>query len=53
VLLTHPDVADAAVIGVDSVEQATELPRSVGIHCCLLNLTSSVAPTSFTPNLRR
>ncbi|KAJ7099954.1 AMP binding protein [Mycena belliarum] len=27
-LLTHPDVADAAVIGVDSVAEATELPRA-------------------------
>jgi acyl-CoA synthetase (AMP-forming)/AMP-acid ligase II len=29
ILLTHPDIADAAVIGVDDVEQATELPRFV------------------------
>jgi len=28
VLLTHPDIADAAVIGVDSAKQATELPRA-------------------------
>lgn len=27
VLLTHPDIIDVGVIGVDSVEQATELPR--------------------------
>ncbi|KAJ7679741.1 hypothetical protein B0H17DRAFT_943890 [Mycena rosella] len=27
-LLTHPEIADAAVIGVDSIEQATELPRA-------------------------
>ena len=28
VLLTHPDIADAAVVGVDSVREATELPRA-------------------------
>jgi 4-coumarate--CoA ligase len=29
VLLTHPDVADTAVIGVNSAKEATELPRFV------------------------
>jgi acyl-CoA synthetase (AMP-forming)/AMP-acid ligase II len=28
ILLTHPDIADAAVIGVESVREATELPRA-------------------------
>ncbi|ELU40892.1 AMP binding protein [Rhizoctonia solani AG-1 IA] len=28
VLLSHPDIIDAGVIGIESVEQATELPRS-------------------------
>ncbi|KAF7316075.1 4-coumarate--CoA ligase-like 7 [Mycena indigotica] len=31
-LLTHPDIADAAVIGVESAEQATELPRAYVVH---------------------
>jgi 4-coumarate--CoA ligase len=39
VLFTHPDIADAAVIGVDSVEQATELPRFVHVpYLCPLTL---------------
>ncbi|KAF9447183.1 AMP binding protein [Macrolepiota fuliginosa MF-IS2] len=32
VLLTHPDIADAAVIGVESAKQATELPRAYVVH---------------------
>jgi 4-coumarate--CoA ligase len=27
VLLTHPEIADAAVIGLESIKEATELPR--------------------------
>ena len=30
VLLQHPEIADSGVIAVDSVEEATELPRYVG-----------------------
>ena len=29
-LLRHPDVADVAVVGIDSKEEATELPRCAG-----------------------
>ncbi|KAJ7188623.1 AMP binding protein [Mycena filopes] len=32
VLLTHPDIADAAVIGLESVVEATELPRAYIVH---------------------
>ncbi|KAJ7199315.1 AMP binding protein [Mycena haematopus] len=32
VLLTHPDITDTAVIGVDDIEQATELPRAYVVH---------------------
>ncbi|EUC55217.1 4-coumarate-CoA ligase [Rhizoctonia solani AG-3 Rhs1AP] len=32
VLLSHPDIIDAGVIGIESVEQATELPRAYVVH---------------------
>ncbi|CAE6398074.1 unnamed protein product [Rhizoctonia solani] len=32
VLLSHPDIIDAGVIGIESVEQATELPRAYIVH---------------------
>lgn len=32
VLLTHPDIADVAVIGVESTKKATELPRAYIVH---------------------
>ncbi|KAK2463157.1 hypothetical protein APHAL10511_004812 [Amanita phalloides] len=32
VLLTHPDIADAAAIGVYSEKEATELPRAYVVH---------------------
>jgi hypothetical protein len=35
VLLTHPDIADVAVIGVENHEQATELPRCVRPLCLI------------------
>ncbi|KAL5639027.1 hypothetical protein ACGC1H_003414 [Rhizoctonia solani] len=32
VLLSHPDIIDAGVIGIESMEQATELPRAYVVH---------------------
>ncbi|KAJ7125064.1 AMP binding protein [Mycena epipterygia] len=32
VLLAHPDIADAAVIGLESIKEATELPRAYVVH---------------------
>ncbi|KAI0687441.1 AMP binding protein [Cytidiella melzeri] len=32
ILLLHPDIVDCAVIGVESVEEATELPRAYVVH---------------------
>jgi acyl-CoA synthetase (AMP-forming)/AMP-acid ligase II len=46
VLLTHPEVADTAVIGVDSAKEATELPRYVS-----LSLVSSHVRTA-APSFR-
>ncbi|KAG8680839.1 hypothetical protein FRC09_017929, partial [Ceratobasidium sp. 395] len=41
VLLTHPDIVDAGVIGVHSEEQATELPRAYVVHRAGASLSKS------------
>ncbi|KAJ7443815.1 AMP binding protein [Mycena latifolia] len=46
-LLTHPDIADAAVIGVDSVEQATELPRAYIVPARSDQLKTPAAKAAF------
>ncbi|KAJ7721954.1 AMP binding protein [Mycena maculata] len=47
VLLTHPDIADAAVIGVESVERATELPRAYVVHAHPEKVVSAQARAKF------
>ncbi|KAJ6557890.1 AMP binding protein [Mycena capillaripes] len=51
ILLTHPDLADAAVIGVDSVEQATELPRAYVVHAHPEKLANSEAKAAFADSV--
>ncbi|KAJ7196472.1 AMP binding protein [Mycena pura] len=47
VLLTHPDIADAGVVGVDSVEQATELPRAYVVHANPEKVKTTQAKAAF------
>ncbi|THU85047.1 AMP binding protein [Dendrothele bispora CBS 962.96] len=47
ILLTHPDIADAAVIGVESVKEATELPRAYVVHAKPSTLKSEADKEAF------
>ncbi|KAJ7350441.1 AMP binding protein [Mycena albidolilacea] len=47
VLLTHPDIADAAVIGLESVKEATELPRAYVVHAHPEKVRSAEAKAAF------
>ncbi|KAJ7359705.1 AMP binding protein [Mycena albidolilacea] len=53
VLLTHPDIVDAAVIGVESREQATELPRAYVIHARPQEIESAAGKTAFAQSVAK
>ncbi|KAG5342590.1 hypothetical protein C0989_012094 [Termitomyces sp. Mn162] len=52
-LLSHPDVADAAVIGVYSESQATELPRAYVVHARPKQLRTDADKAAFQRDVRR
>ncbi|KJA28962.1 hypothetical protein HYPSUDRAFT_33429 [Hypholoma sublateritium FD-334 SS-4] len=51
-LLTHPDIADAAVIGVESAKEATELPRAYVVHAHPTSLRVESDKVAFAENVR-
>jgi acyl-CoA synthetase (AMP-forming)/AMP-acid ligase II len=53
VLLTHPDIADAAVIGVNSATQATELPRAYVVHAKPNAISLEQNKSAFCRNIER
>lgn len=53
VLLTHPDIADAAVIGVYSVSEATELPRAYVVHAQPNSIRSETQKAAFASSIQR
>ncbi|KAF7351414.1 AMP binding protein [Mycena sanguinolenta] len=53
VLLTHPDIADAAVIGVESREQATELPRAYVVHARPQEIQGLAQITAFAESVAK
>ncbi|KAJ7734587.1 AMP binding protein [Mycena maculata] len=50
-LFTHPEIADAAVIGVESIEQVTELPRAYVIHAHPEQVNSAQAKAVFANSI--
>jgi len=53
VLLTHPDIADAAVIGVYSFSEATELPRAYVVHAQPNSIGSEAQKAAFASSIQR
>ncbi|KXN85310.1 putative 4-coumarate--CoA ligase 1 [Leucoagaricus sp. SymC.cos] len=52
VLLSHSDIADAAVIGVESVKGATELPRGYIVHARPGELKNDVQKVAFAQDVK-
>ncbi|PPR03178.1 hypothetical protein CVT26_008027 [Gymnopilus dilepis] len=53
VLLTHPDIADAAVIGVESAKEATELPRAYVVHAHPEKVQTEAQKTAFAKSVQK
>ncbi|KAF7351179.1 4-coumarate--CoA ligase-like 7 [Mycena sanguinolenta] len=53
VLLTHPDIADVAVIGLESVKEATELPRAYVVHAHPEKVKSAAAKAEFARSVAK
>ncbi|KAF7378232.1 4-coumarate--CoA ligase-like 7 [Mycena sanguinolenta] len=53
VLLTHPDIADVAVIGIESHEQATELPRAYVVHARSQEIKTLAQKTKFAQGVAK
>ncbi|KAF8070774.1 AMP binding protein [Lyophyllum atratum] len=52
-LLTHPDIADVAVIGVNSAKEATELPRAYVVHAHPEQIKTEAAKLAFQQAVRK
>jgi len=53
VLLTHPDIADVAVIGVESTRQATELPRAYIVHAPIGSVKTTAEKLAFADHIQK
>ncbi|KAF8178582.1 AMP binding protein [Mycena galopus ATCC 62051] len=53
VLLTHPDIADVAVIGLESVKEATELPRAYVVHAHPEKVNTAAAKAAFASSVAK
>ncbi|KAF8967926.1 AMP binding protein [Flammula alnicola] len=53
VLLTHPDIADSAVIGVESAKEATELPRAYVVHARPDSVKTPAEKATFSESIKK